>query len=83
MRPAINTISIIPIINIEALLTWKSIEYYVIWVCVCILVLVVQHVKGICGVSGYTLIFHIISPTARHSKKNIYIDRKMCILIFS
>ena len=71
------------IINTEALLTWKSSEYYVMWVCAWILALFVQHVKGICGLSDYTMLFHTILPTARFSGEKKYIDRKLCILIFS
>jgi hypothetical protein len=44
-------------------------QYYIFWVCVCILALVIRHAKHIslaphyiviCSLSGYTIFFHII-----------------------
>jgi hypothetical protein len=58
--------------------------------CVCILVLIIQHANlvlfgkhctciVICGLPGFITLFHIISKTARLKK----IEPKMCALIFS
>jgi len=58
---------------------------------VCILALVVWYANAffpashcilICGLSGYSIVFHIISQKALFLKKKI-IDHKMYVMVFS
>ena len=60
-------------------------------VCLCILtfvrqpanhILSVQHYITICGLSGSTIFFHIISKWHDYWKKKI-MEYKICVLIFS
>jgi hypothetical protein len=62
---------------------WSS-KYYVLWVCVCILALVIRHrnlilsaphYMPICGLSGCTLFFYIISQ--RHDIRTKVIENKI------
>jgi len=63
----------------------ESSKYYVFWVCVSE-ALVIQHAMGmrhiaICGLSGSTILFHILIKGKIFGKK--VIEHKMCVSIFS
>jgi hypothetical protein len=65
---------------LQSLLQWKSNNYYILWVCVCV-ALVVQHAVRmrhivICYLSLYS-VFHINSWTARFFKKS-YRKQNVC-----
>jgi hypothetical protein len=67
-------------------LPWKSNKYYAFWVCVCSLSYPASTAHApyytlICGLSGSTIFFRIISQTER-CRENV-MEHKMCVLIFS
>jgi len=69
---------------VQPLLQWKNIKYYTFSVCVCSLV--IQHAMRmrhvvIRGLSGSTILFLIISQTARFSGEKV-ITQKMSVLTF-
>jgi len=61
---------------------------YLFWVCFCsqgysACTAHAPYCIIICGLPGYAIFFHVISQSARFSKKKKVIEHKMCVLIFS